>query len=159
MSFATTDLCDEHGDEIQVADPIFKSFGGRTAFCGPISTVKLFEDNSLVRQALEEPGNGQVLAVDGGGSLRCALLGDLLAELAISNSWIGVVVFGCVRDTQQMAEMDLGVKALAAHPRRSEKRNEGQRGIPLSFAGVHITPGNMLYADADGLIVAKRKLH
>lgn len=159
MSFATTDLCDEYGDEIQIADPIFKSFGGRPAFCGPISTVKLFEDNSFVRQALEEPGNGQVLVVDGGGSLRCALLGDLLAELAINNGWNGVVVFGCVRDTQEMAEMDLGVIALAAHPRRSEKRNEGQRDVPLTFAGIHITPGNMLYADADGLIVAKRKLH
>ncbi len=158
MSFATTDLCDEYGDEIQVADPIFKSFGGRSAFSGQIYTLKLFEDNSFVRQALEEPGNDRVLVVDGGGSLRCALLGDRLAELAIENHWNGVVVFGCVRDTRQMAEMDLGVLALAAHPRRSEKRNEGQRDIPLSFAGLQITPGNMLYADADGLIVAQGKL-
>lgn len=158
MSFATTDLCDEYGDKIQVADPIFKRFGGREAFCGPIRTVKLHEDNSLVRAALESPGEGHVLVVDGGGSLRCALLGDRLAELAIENGWNGVVVYGCVRDTKELAGMNLGVLALAAHPRRSEKRGEGQPDVAVVMAGVHFAPGSYLYADADGLIVAEGKL-
>jgi len=137
---------------------IFRNFGGCETFSGAISTVKLFEDNSLVRAALEEPGRGQVLVVDGGGSLRCALLGDRLAELAIDNGWAGVVVYGCVRDTKQLATMDLGVLALSAHPRRSEKRGEGQRNVPLRVAGVHFIPGAYLYADADGVIVSQREL-
>ncbi len=158
MQPATTDLCDQHGDHVQVAEPIFRFFGGREQFSGPISTIKIHEDNSLVRAALEEPGRGQVLVVDGGGSMRCALLGDQLAALAINNGWNGVVVYGCVRDTKLLATMELGVLALAAHPRRSEKRNEGQRNVPLAMAGIRFAPGAYLYADADGVIVSDHPL-
>jgi len=158
MPFATADLCDQHADRIQVLEPMFRCFGGRDKFSGPISTVKLHEDNSLVRAALEEPGGGQVLVVDGGGSPRCALLGDRLATLAIDNGWNGIVVYGCVRDTKQLATMDLGILALATNPRRSEKRGEGQRNVPLTITGVHFTPGAFLYADADGAIVSERAL-
>jgi regulator of ribonuclease activity A len=153
MSFKTTDLCDAHED-LQVAEPVLRHFGGRARFSGPISTLSVFEDNALVRAALEEPGAGRVLVVDGGGSLRCALLGDQLGELAVRNGWAGVVVHGCVRDTAELGALDLGVMALAPHPRRSVKRGEGERDAPLRFAGLQIVPGQQLYADEDGLIVA-----
>lgn len=150
---ATTDICDTHGERIAVAEPIFRDFGGRLSFDGAVATVKIFEDNTLVREALSEPGQGRVLVVDGGGSTRCALLGDRLAAMAIDNGWSGIVVFGCVRDTAELAQMDLGIKALAAHPRKSEKRGEGQREVPVAFAGVVFAPGAHLYADKDGIIV------
>lgn len=150
---ATTDLCDTHGERIAVAEPVFRDFGARLSFDGAVATVKIFEDNTLVREALSEPGRGRVLVVDGGGSTRCALLGDRLAAMAIDNGWSGIVVFGCVRDTAELAQMDLGIKALAAHPRKSEKRGEGQREVPVVFAGVVFAPGAHLYADKDGIIV------
>jgi regulator of ribonuclease activity A len=158
MSHATTDLSDAHPDAIQVADPIFRDFGGQRSFHGLIATVKLFEDNALVRTMLETPGAGRVLVVDGGGSLRCALLGDQLAELAVRNAWAGVVVYGCIRDSEAIACLPLGVKALATHPLKSIKRGEGQREIPVCFAGVHFRPGAWLYADGDGLIVSEQPL-
>lgn len=154
----TTDLSDAHGDALEVADPIFRDFGGRRAFFGPIATLKVHEDNTLVRTALEQPGHGRVLVVDGGGSLRCALFGDQLGVLARDNGWAGVVVNGAVRDTDALGTMEIGVKALAAHPRKSVKRGEGQREVPVRFAGVTFTPGHYLYADADGLVVAKQPL-
>jgi regulator of ribonuclease activity A len=157
-SFATTDLTDAHGDACRVPDPIFRDFGGARAFSGPITTVKCHEDNSLVRAALEEPGAGRVLVVDGGGSLRCALLGDMLGEFGVKNGWAGVVVYGCVRDTARLATLNLGIKALAAHPKKSEKRGHGVRDIPVRFAGVSFTPGEYLYADEDGIVVSSRAL-
>ncbi|MDI6749139.1 MAG: ribonuclease E activity regulator RraA [Rhodocyclaceae bacterium] len=158
MTYATSDLCDAHEGQVRVAAPIFRSFGGRTAFHGPIATLKLFEDNGLVRQMLATPGEGRVLVIDGGGSLRCALLGDQLAQLAVDNGWSGVVVWGCIRDSAAIARMDLGVLALATHPRKTEKKNLGERDVPVSFAGIDFRPGEWLYADADGLIVAAKRL-
>jgi len=154
MPWKTTDLSDAHPGRVHVAEPLFRDFGGRRSFAGPIATVKVHEDNSFVRAALEEPGEGRVLLVDGGGSLRCALLGDQLAALARHNGWHGVVVFGCVRDVAALAEIDLGVKALAPHPLKSEKRNTGQRDVVVRFAGVAFQPGEYLYADEDGILVA-----
>lgn len=159
MSLHTTDLCDDHADALQIAEPMFQDFGARVAFHGTIVTLKLFEDNSLVRTALEQSGEGRVLVVDGGGSLRCALVGDQLAALGQRNGWTGVVVYGCVRDTAMLASIDLGIKALTVHPLRSIKRGQGERDVIVRFAGVTFRPGEYLYADADGLIVAEQALH
>lgn len=155
---ATTDLCDAYGDELQIAEPIFKDYGGLRAFQGSIVTLKLFEDNSLVREVLGEPGAGRILVVDGGGSRRCALLGDQLAELAVRNDWRGVIVYGCIRDSARIAQLPLGVKALDVHPLKSVKRGEGQRNLALRFAGVTIHPDQMLYADGDGIVISARPL-
>lgn len=157
MQFKTTDLSDAH-PEVQVGEPLLYHVGGLRSFGGPIETLKVFEDNALVRSTLEEPGEGRVLVVDGGGSLRCALLGDQLGALAQANGWVGVVVHGCVRDSADLAQMQLGVLALAVHPRRSIKRGEGVRGATLHFAGLTLTPGFFLYADGDGLIVSEYAL-
>lgn len=157
-SFATADLCDRYDDQLQVCEPLLRPFGGRSSFHGAIATVQCFEDNSLVREALGEDGRGRVLVVDGGGSLRCALLGDQLAALAQRNGWAGVVVNGCIRDAAQIAAMDLGVMALASHPRKSIKRGHGQRDLRVRFAGTHFDPGSQLYCDADGVIVAGQAL-
>jgi regulator of ribonuclease activity A len=158
MPFATPDLCDEFGAEVRVAEPLFRDFGGVERFAGPIATLRVFEDNALVRQALELPGGGRVLVVDGGGSLRTALVGGNLAALAHQNGWSGLVVFGCIRDVAEIARTPLGVKALHAVPQRSAKAGAGERGIPVAFAGVTFAPGAWLYADRDGIVVADRKL-
>lgn len=158
MAILTADLYDEHGEQLRVAAPLFRDFGGRDAFGGPLSTVKVFEDNSLVRAALEEEGAGRVLIIDGGGSLRCALVGDMLARLGADNGWAGMVVNGCVRDSAALAGLDIGVKALATNPRKSVKRGEGQRDVPVHFAEVEFKPGDFVYADLDGLVVSERML-
>ncbi len=158
MQISTADLYDAHEATVQVAEPLFRDFGGIPAFAGPIATVKVFEDNSLVRQALEEPGEGRVLLVDGGGSLHCALLGDLLAQLAVDNGWKGVVVHGCIRDSKALAGMPLGIKALASNPRRSVKRGQGERGILVTLAGVTVHDGDWLYADEDGVLISRTRL-
>jgi regulator of ribonuclease activity A len=158
MEFSTADLCDQFGAELQICAPVFRSFGGRRRFFGAASTVKCFEDNSRVKEAVGEPGQGRVLLVDGAGSLRCALLGDLLAKQAADNGWAGVVIHGCVRDAVAMAGFDLGVLALATMPRRSERKGEGQRDVPIDLAGAHIRPGDHVYVDEDGMIVAPRAL-
>ncbi|NJM05176.1 ribonuclease E activity regulator RraA [Candidatus Gracilibacteria bacterium] len=152
----TTDLSDTHGDAVQVAEPLFRSFGGVQTFRGPISTLKVFEDNTLVRALLEEPGAGRTLVIDGGGSLRCALVGDQLGMLAVQNGWAGIIVYGCVRDSAALSQLALGIQALAAHPRRSGKRGEGQRDIAVTFAGVRFAPGDYLYADEDGIVVLEQ---
>jgi regulator of ribonuclease activity A len=156
----TADLCDEHSGSasFQVAEPGFFDYGGRRSFSGPISTVRAPEDNTLVRKALEEPGQGRVLVVDGGGSRRCALVGDLLAALAQKNGWAGVVVNGCIRDAEEVGRTPIGVKALGTHPLKSGKRNEGQRDVEVRFAGVTFKPGHYLYADADGIVTAEKSL-
>ena len=158
MSFTTPDLCDEYAETITVAAPIFRGYGAKDAFAGQISTIKCFEDNSLVREAVVEDGHGRVLVIDGGGSMRRALLGDMLAEKAVANGWEGVVIYGCLRDVDQINAMALGVKALGTHPMKTDKRGEGQRDIALQFAGVHWRPGDHLYADNNGVIVADKKL-
>ena len=150
---ATTDLSDDHPDA-QVCDPLFQAFGGRTAFSGPITTLKVFEDNAMVRAAVEQPGEGRVLVVDGGGSLRCALLGGNLAIAAAENGWAGVVVNGAVRDADEIDAQPIGVRALATHPRRSVKGlHSGQAGLPVRFAGVVFREGEWLAADRDGVVV------
>lgn len=155
----TTDLCDKYENQITVADPIgFKSFGGRKEFSGRIETVKCHEDNSLVRAALEKNGKGKVLVVDGGGSLRCALLGDNMAALAQKNEWNGVLIYGCIRDSELVATLDIGVLALGTHPRKSAKKNEGAANIPVYFAGVIFDPGQTIYIDADGILVSAAEL-
>jgi regulator of ribonuclease activity A len=155
MKHATADLCDEHIDKLQVAEPIFRDFGGAACFEGEIHSLKVFEDNTLVRAALEKDGTGKVLVVDGGGSLRCALVGDNLVTLAIKNNWRGIVVYGCIRDSKPIGEMKMGLKALNTNPTKSVKRNEGQENIPVRFAGVDFKPGQYLYADEDGVVVSE----
>lgn len=159
MDFQTADLCDKHearvrAGEVRVLEPMLNAYGGRDAFHGRIATLKLFEDNSLVRKALESAGEGRVLVIDGGGSLRCALVGDQLAALGVKNGWAGIVVYGCIRDSRAIGEMDLGVLALDSHPLKSIKKNVGETDIPVSFGGVTFTPGDYLYADEDGLLVS-----
>ena len=150
---ATTDLSDDH-PEAQVCDPIFRSYGGRPVFAGPITTLKVFEDNSLVRDAVTSPGHGRVLVVDGGGSLRCALVGGNLAVAAGENGWAGLVVNGAVRDVDEIDAQPVGIRALATHPRRSEKgMHSGQVGVPVVFAGVVFREGEWLCADRDGIVV------
>tara|TARA_R110002012_G_scaffold8869_11_gene40803 strand:- start:1405 stop:1842 length:438 start_codon:yes stop_codon:yes gene_type:complete len=141
-----------------VMDPVFANVGGLEAFYGPIRTIKCFEDNSMVKQAVAEPGNGAVLVVDAGGSFRCAMLGDMLAEQAVSNGWAGVIMYGCVRDVDILATLPLGIQALGSHPRKSDKRGEGQRDIEVTFAGVTLTSGLWLYADNNGIIVSQQEL-
>jgi regulator of ribonuclease activity A len=158
MDLLTTDLCDTHEGQVRVVAPMFRSYGGRKAFCGPIATLKLFEDNGLVRKALEGPGNGRVLVIDGGGSLRRALVGDQLAALGVANGWSGIVVYGCIRDSRAIAGMDIGVFALATHPQKTQKKNQGDSDIPVCFGGVTFAPGEWLYADEDGVIVSERAL-
>jgi regulator of ribonuclease activity A len=158
MSISTADLCDQQGDAVVVAEPIFASYGGVRAFGGPIATVSVYEDNVLVRAALEQPGDGRVLVVEGGGSLRCALVGDQLAALAHRNGWAGIVVHGCVRDAQALREIPIGIKALNTNPRRSAKLGGGEREVPVYFAGITFQPGQYMYADEDGVIVSEQPL-
>jgi regulator of ribonuclease activity A len=150
---ATSDLCDRFGDRLAVAEPLFRDFGGHESFAGEIETLRVFEDNALVRRALEDEGRGRVLVIDGGGSLRCALLGGRLAALASANGWSGIVVNGCVRDVGEIRAAAVGVKALAACPRPPAKGGAGEQGVPVAFAGVTFTPGHWVWADGDGLIV------
>ena len=158
MTFSTADLHDEHEGKVQVANVLMQSFGRKTRFSGPISTVRCFEDNSLVRAALEEPGKGRVLVVDGGASIRCALVGDKLAELGIKNGWEGLVINGCIRDTAVISTLDIGIKALGANPRRSVKKGKGERDTTLNFADTTFMPGDWLYADEDGILLSPEEL-
>lgn len=158
MSFLTTDLADEFTTEISACAPIFKDYGAQRRFSGPIATIKCFEDNSRVRDLVAERGDGRVLVIDAGGSMRRAVLGDLLAKSAVDNGWSGFVIHGCIRDSVAINAMALGVKALGTHPLKTDKRGEGQRDLVVSFANVTFQPGHWLYADEDGVIVAPRQL-
>jgi len=153
----TCDLCDLHkGDRsgsFRVLPPVFQSFGMRRHFAGPVVTVLCFEDNSLVKAAVESPGHGQVLVVDGGASLRRALVGGNLAAAAERNGWVGVVVNGCVRDLAELNACDVGIRALALNPLPTERRGEGQRDLPVQIQGITIRPGEWLVADDDGMVV------
>jgi len=158
-TYMTTDLSDAH-PEAQVAEPIFADYGGVLNFHGPIRTLKVFEDNTAVRTALESPGEGHVLVIDGGGSTRCALVGGLLGVLGVKNNWAGIVVYGCIRDSEELSALDLGIKAIGAHPRKSEKGlHSAQADKTLTFANVTFKPGAWLYADADGIVVADVAIH
>lgn len=163
MIFKTPDLLDDNealvrAGNIRVVAPMFNDYGGRQAFCGQIVTLKLFEDNSLVRETLGKDGKGNVLVVDGGGSLRCALVGDQLGALAHKNGWEGIVVYGCVRDSAELKQVDVGIRALNTHPLRSTRKGVGELGLAVTFGGVTFTPGEWLYADEDGVIVATTAL-
>ena len=158
MVRATADLYDVHGESLQVLAPIFRDFGGVTAFEGSVVTVKVFEDNSLVRSTLEQAGGGRVLVVDGGGSSRCALVGDMLGELGVKNGWAGILVYGCIRDADPIAKLAIGIKALGTNPRKSVKKGEGERDVVVRFAEATIKPGDYLYADRDGVVLADHKL-
>ncbi len=163
-TFVTCDLLDDHPElEIQVLTPsldgkFFHSYGARKSFAGQIVTVKCFEDNSRVKELLATDGTGKVLVVDGGASMRCALMGDMIAESAVKQHWNGVVIYGCVRDVDAIAELDLGVHALASIPRKSHRQGIGEVDIPLYFGGVHFISGDYLYADNNGIVVSKQKL-
>jgi len=150
---SVADLCDAYEDEIEVCVAPFRDMGGRVAFSGPIRTVRCFEDNSLVKATLAEPGEGCFLVVDGGGSLRRALVGDVLAADAVAKGWAGIVVNGAVRDSDILAGLDIGIKALGTVPMRSVKRNEGLVDAPVAFGGVVFVPGDILHADADGVVI------
>ncbi len=149
----TCDLYDKFLDAARVLEPVFSDFGGRKRFHGEVATIKCFEDNSRIKELVAKAGRGKVLVVDGGGSMRCAVLGDLVAGEALKNGWEGVVVFGCVRDSAALADLDIGVKALGLNPRKSVRRDEGSTDLRLSFAGIHVDPGDVLVADEDGMIV------
>ncbi|XYQ93022.1 ribonuclease E activity regulator RraA [Pseudomonas syringae] len=158
MHYLTPDLCDAYPDLIQVVEPMFSNFGGLDSFGGQIVTLKCFEDNSLVKEQIALDGKGKVLVVDGGGSLRCAMLGDMVAEQASKNGWEGLLIYGCVRDVDMLAQTDLGVQALASHPKKSEKRGIGELNVPVTFGGVTFKPGDYLYADNNGVIISPSPL-
>ena len=158
MTFSTADLYDEHEGKVQVVNAFLHNFGQRTHFSGPISTVRCFEDNSQVRAALEEPGRGRVLVVDGGASNRCALVGDVMAKLGLENGWAGLVIYGCIRDSAVVATMPIGIKALGTNPRRSIKKGAGERDVILNFGDATFTPGDCLYSDEDGLLLSEVEL-
>lgn len=156
--FITPDLCDAYPELVQVVEPMFSNFGGRTSFGGEIVTVKCYEDNSKVKQLVGTPGEGKVMVVDGGGSMRKALLGDMLAEKASKNGWAGLVIYGCIRDVDQIMETDLGVQAIATVPMKTEKLDIGDVNIPVKFGGVTFIPGHFIYADNNGVIVSPQAL-
>jgi regulator of ribonuclease activity A len=163
MTFATCDICDAQENRLAdgtlaVLPPVFKAFGRQSQFSGPAVTLKVFEDNSLVRSTLETPGHGRVLVVDGGASLRCALVGGMLAALAEKNGWAGIIVNGCVRDVEEIDACNIGVRALAIHPQRSARKGVGDSNLQVMIAGVAMRPGDTIYADADGVLVAREKL-
>lgn len=155
---ATADICDAYADRVQVCEPLFQAYGGITAMHGGVSTVRCFEDNSRVKDAVESPGQGRILIVDGGGSRRHALFGGNLGKAAVRNGWAGVIIYGCIRDSAELGGMKLALRALGTMPLRSEKRGEGERDMPVRFAGVTFRPGDYVYADEDGIVVAHEQL-
>ena len=164
QTFVTCDLLDDHPEkDLQVVTPsmdgkFFKSYGARQSFAGQVVTVKCFEDNSRVKELLATDGTNKVLVVDGGASMRCALMGDLIGESAVKNNWAGVVIYGCVRDVDALAQLDLGVQALAAIPQKSNRQGAGETGLALNFGGVTIAQGNFIYADNNGILVSNQSL-
>lgn len=160
MDFVTCDLCDDHADKVRVVSGIlWQSYGGRQTFGGEAVTVKCFEDNSRVKELLKNTeGKGRVLVVDGGGSLRNALIGDQIAAGAQQNGWAGVIIYGVCRDVDELAKIDLGVLALGATPLKSVRRDEGQTDLAISIGGVSLQSGDYVYADNNGVIVSSQPL-
>jgi regulator of ribonuclease activity A len=152
---STSDLFDAHPHAAS-CETQFRQFGGVRTFSGPIATVRCHEDNVLLRARVSEPGEGRVLVVDGGGSFRCALLGDNIAGIAVANGWAGIIVYGCVRDAAALLQLPIGVKALGTNPRPSGKSGAGDADVPVTFGGAEFSPGAMLHADDDGVIVLAR---
>ncbi len=159
MMISTSDLSDSNPQFVNVVEPLFNNYGGRKSFHGEIVTVKCFEDNSLVKQTAETDGKGKVMVVDGGGSLRRALLGDLIAKDAENNGWEGFVIYGCIRDVDILQKIDLGVKALNTIPLKTEKKGVGDLNVPVSFGGVTFRPGEFIYADNNGILVSPVSLN
>ena len=153
--FKTADLCDDHSDDLIILNQQFNSYGKVDSFFGQISTVKCFNDNSKVREAVNSEGSRKVLVVDGNASTDCALLGDMLAEAAVKNNWSGIIVNGCIRDSDVIANIDLGVFALSTIPLKSVKKNIGDRDVLVNFMGIDFNPGDYIYADLDGIIISK----
>jgi regulator of ribonuclease activity A len=158
MNLRTADLVDAHESTLRCCDVQFRQFGGVARFGGPVRTVKCFEDNPLIKQALSEPAEGAVLVVDGGGSLRTSLLGDYIAGLGVKNGWAGIVIWGAVRDVVALGQLAFGVKALGCNPLRSGKTGSGQRDVPVAFGGIVFRRGDWLYSDEDGIVVSERPL-
>jgi len=163
MSFATTDLCDDNGallddGRLSALPPVFRHYGKHVRFSGRVTTLKVHEDNALVRATLETQGNGNVLVIDGGASLRRALVGGQLGLLAQDNGWAGIIVDGCIRDTDELNACEIGVRALGAIPVKSSKKGAGERNLRVLIQGVPVNPGDWIYADADGILVAQQKL-
>ena len=158
MSFTTPDLCDDFPEKVRVVEPGLASFGGNTVFSGRIVTIKCHEDNSKVREQVGSDGHGKVLVVDGGGSMRRALLGDMLAEQAVNNGWQGIVIYGCIRDVEVIARLPLGVKALGCHPMKTHKKGLGEVNVSVRFHGTSFAPDDYLYADENGILVSSQLL-
>ena len=154
MNFSTADLFDDFEDQLQSCELSFQNFGGIKSFFGQISTIRCHEDNSLIRQTLSERGQGRVLVIDGAGSLRKALVGDMIAELARSNGWSGIVVHGAIRDSVAIGNLQIGLKALSTNPRKSSKTGSGFQKIPLQFGNICFTPNHWIYCDYDGIAVS-----
>jgi regulator of ribonuclease activity A len=158
VDFATADLMDEYGAELTSCETQFRSYGAQERFCGPVRTVRCLEDNALLKSVLATPGEGRVLVIDGGGSLRTALMGDMIAGSAVANGWAGVVINGAVRDVVALRDLNLGVKALGSNPRKSAKAGVGESEVPVEFGEAEFTPGAWLYSDEDGIVLAAREL-
>ncbi|WP_182084375.1 ribonuclease E activity regulator RraA [Aureimonas sp. ME7] len=154
----TADLVDAHDAKVTLCDLPFRRFGRRVAFHGPIATVKCFEDNALMKACLQEPGEGRVMVVDGGGSTRFALLGDMIAQILFDNGWAGIVINGSIRDCVEIDAMDVGVRCLATSPKKSAKDGAGRKEIPVRFGGAEFRPGDWIYVDADGVLVSSERL-
>lgn len=158
MSFVTCDLCDENPELVRIVEPMFNNYGGNPVFHGEIVTVKCHEDNSVVKENVGKPGAGKVMVVDGGGSLRCALLGDMLAEKAAENGWAGIIIYGCIRDVDEIGKTNLGVQALRTIPIKSNRQGRGDLNVQITFGGVTFNPGEYVYADNNGIIVSAEPL-
>ncbi|MDG5483128.1 ribonuclease E activity regulator RraA [Mycolicibacterium gadium] len=154
----TADLVDDIGADVRSCDLQFRQFGGRPEFAGPITTVQCFEDNALLKSVLSQPANGGVLVIDGGGSLHAALVGDVIAGLAVDNGWVGIIINGAVRDSSTLRTLDIGVKALGTNPRKSTKTGDGQHDVAVEFGGVAFAPGEIAYSDDDGIVVVAAEL-
>jgi regulator of ribonuclease activity A len=154
----TADLVDIIGEEVRSCDTQFINYGGKTEYCGPITTIKCFQDNGLVKETLNSPGNGGVLVVDGDASVHTALMGDLIAAAGVENGWAGVIILGAIRDSAVVGTMEFGAKALGTNPRKSSKAGEGEKNITVSFGGVDFVPGHFLYADSDGIVVSETEI-
>ncbi|MFT5709072.1 MAG: regulator of ribonuclease activity A [Oceanospirillaceae bacterium] len=152
------EICDQHADKINILEPMLANFGARETFYGEIVTLKAFEDNSKVRELVAQDGNGKVLVVDGGASMRHAMLGDMLAQKASENGWQGIIINGCVRDVNAMADIDLGVQALGSHPLKTQKRGLGDVNIDINFGGITFKAGEYVYADNNGVLTSAKAL-
>lgn len=158
MNMSTSDLCDQFSEKLQVASPVLRHYGGVSRFHGKIVTIKCYEDNSYIREAALEDGNGKILVIDGGGSLRSALVGDGIATWALNSGWSGLIINGCIRDSQALAKVKIGVMALGINPWQPSKRNEGLRNIVVTFADVYFRPDEYLWADEDGFVTSAENL-